>query len=96
MVFSVSFSCVNAELSMPKVFEWNGYRFFFFSNEGTPLEPCHIHVRKGEKRAKFWLDPIVCLAESYEMHSGELSALERVVEANDDLIRRRWHEHLDA
>jgi len=27
---------------MPKVFEINGYKFFFFSNEGIPLEQCHI------------------------------------------------------
>ena len=32
---------------MPKVFEINGFKFFFFSNEGNPLEPCHIHVRKS-------------------------------------------------
>ena len=29
-----------------------GYRFFFFSNEGDPLEPLHIHVQNGEKQAK--------------------------------------------
>jgi hypothetical protein len=81
---------------VPKVFEWNGYRFFFFSNEGSPLEPCHIHVRKGEKRAKFWVDPVVGLAESYEMRSNELTALEGIVAANQELIRRKWHEHLDA
>lgn len=40
---------------MPKVFEWNGYRFHFFSNEGDPREPAHIHVRKGRNTAKFWL-----------------------------------------
>ncbi|MCP4109321.1 MAG: DUF4160 domain-containing protein [Desulfobacteraceae bacterium] len=32
-----------------------GYRFFFYSNEGNPLEPLHIHVRKGEAVAKFWI-----------------------------------------
>ncbi len=33
---------------MPVVFRYKGYRFFFFSNEGDPLEPMHVHVRRGE------------------------------------------------
>ena len=40
-------------LQMPVVFRYKGYRFFFFSNEGDPLEPMHIHVRRGEATAKF-------------------------------------------
>ncbi|MBO5116749.1 MAG: DUF4160 domain-containing protein, partial [Treponema sp.] len=40
---------------MPKVFEINGFKFFFFSNEGNPLEPCHIHVRKSGCLAKLWI-----------------------------------------
>ena len=47
---------------MPKVFDWNGYRFHFYSNEGDPLEPPHIHVRKGRDDAKFWLQPEVVVA----------------------------------
>ena len=77
---------------MPKVFEWNGYRFFFFSNEGVPREPCHIHVRKGECLAKFWLEPEIRLASSWSMTSSELSALERIVEERAGLIRRKWNE----
>ena len=38
---------------MPTVLLWNGYRFYFFSNEGQ--EPPHIHVDKGDCTAKFWL-----------------------------------------
>ncbi|MCP4153073.1 MAG: DUF4160 domain-containing protein, partial [bacterium] len=42
---------------MPVVFRYKGYRFFFYSNEGETLAPLHIHVRKGEAVAKFWLEP---------------------------------------
>ena len=42
---------------MPVVFRYKGYRFFFHSNEGDPREPLHIHARKGEAIAKFWLEP---------------------------------------
>jgi hypothetical protein len=33
---------------MPTIFLWNGYRFYFYSNEGRPREGRHIHIRKGE------------------------------------------------
>jgi hypothetical protein len=43
---------------MPVIFREDGFRFFFYSNEGSPLEPIHVHVRKGEGDAKFWLSPV--------------------------------------
>jgi len=57
---------------MPVVFRRDGYRFFFFSNEGDPREPMHVHVRKGEKQAKVWVEPSISVAEAYNMTSGEL------------------------
>ena len=49
---------------MPVVFYFDGYKFFFFSNEGDPREPIHIHVRKDGNLAKFWIEPSVELADS--------------------------------
>jgi hypothetical protein len=42
---------------MPVAFRQSGYRFFFYSNEGDPREPIHIHVMKDGCTAKFWLEP---------------------------------------
>lgn len=42
---------------MPVVFTTNGLRFFFFSNERSPREPLHVHVRRGGDIAKIWLEP---------------------------------------
>jgi hypothetical protein len=78
---------------MPVVLRFEGYRFFFYSNEGDPREPLHVYVRKGERVAKFWLEPRVELAESYGMASRELTKLMRVVAANERLIRMAWHGH---
>ena len=47
---------------MPVVFRYRGYRFHFFSNEGDPREPQHIHVLKDGVGATFWLWPEVVLA----------------------------------
>jgi hypothetical protein len=81
---------------MPVVFRYKGYRFFFFSNEGDPREPMHIHVRRGEATAKFWMSPQSSLAESYGMNSAELRELMRVAEKNRELIERYWNEHLSV
>jgi hypothetical protein len=40
---------------MPVVFRYKGFRFFFYSNEGNPREPVHIHARGEGGEAKFWL-----------------------------------------
>jgi hypothetical protein len=77
---------------MPVVFIYKGYRFFFFSNEGTPREPLHIHVRKGSAVAKFWLDPKPAVAESYGLSPAELRELSDVVAENKDRIERYWNE----
>ncbi len=78
---------------MPVVFRYKGYRFFFYSNEGDPLEPLHIHVRKAEASAKFWLEPDVTVAESYAMKSSELRELMDVAIQNKERIERYWNEY---
>ncbi len=82
---------------MPVIFRYKGYRFFFFSNEGDPLEPVHVHVQKVEKIAKFWLtENEVVLAESYGLKSSELTELVRAVEQNTNMIMERWNEYFNS
>ena len=80
---------------MPQIFEWRGYRFFFFSNEGDPLEFCHVHIRKGSQVAKFWVAPDVSLASSWGMTARELNRLEEKVRDVKSLIEERWNEHFN-
>ncbi len=56
----------------------------------------HVHVRRGEATAKFWMSPQISLAESYGMNSAELRELMRVAEKNRELIERYWNEHLSV
>lgn len=81
---------------MPVVFRYKGYRFFFHSNESEPREPLHIHARKGEAVAKFWLEPIPSVAEAYDMTSRELHELLDVAIENKPLIARYWNEHFSS
>jgi hypothetical protein len=61
---------------MPTVQRLHGFRFFFYSLEGS--EPPHIHVEHGDNVAKFWLQP-VSLAESHGFRIHELNRLRLLV-----------------
>jgi hypothetical protein len=76
---------------MPTVFHRKGYRFFFYSNEGSPREPIHIHVEKDGIEAKFWLLPELKLAYNDGHSARTLRALVRILEVNRDLIEKAWH-----
>jgi hypothetical protein len=77
---------------MPVVLRYKGYTFFFFSNEGIPREPLHVHARKGEATAKLWLEPEVMVADSYGMSAKELRELVRVARANKDAFAKAWKD----
>jgi hypothetical protein len=77
---------------MPKVFEEDGYRFFFYSNEHRPI---HVHVRYGEGEAVFAMEPGIELRESYGLKVRELSKAQSLAEKHRELIIQKWHEHLD-
>ena len=79
---------------MPVIWRYKGYRFYFFSNEGSIPEPPHIHVRHGERVAKFWLSPEVALADSWGMNRSELAQLRRMVEEKRQEFERAWHERI--
>jgi hypothetical protein len=78
---------------MPVVFRYKGVRFFFYSNEGNPREPPHIHALQADGEAKFWLRPDVVVADSFGFDRRTLTELVEVVLENRDLIERRWHEY---
>ena len=78
---------------MPKVFEWNGYRFHFYSNEGNPREPIHIHVSRPGAKAKFWLFPEVELAYNRGYDARTIKRLQEVVEQRRAEIEEFWNVH---
>ena len=78
---------------MPVVFRERGFRFHFFSNEGDPREPVHVHVSKDAIDAKLWLYPTVTIA----YNDGFSARVERwmiaTVQARRDEIEAAWNEH---
>lgn len=75
------------------IFRYKGFRFFFYSNEGSPREPIHVHVSGGDGEAKFWLGPTVHLDSSNGFDAQTLRELIEVVEQNAILIERKWNEY---
>lgn len=78
---------------MPVVFRRNGYRFHFYSNEGDPREPQHIHVLKDGIDAKFWLWPDVVVAYNDGYSARVLRELTGIIEQHRDQIAAAWDEH---
>ena len=60
---------------MPKIFERDGYRFFFYSNEHRPI---HAHVRYGGGEAVFEVEQRVELRESQGLKVRELARAEEL------------------
>ena len=76
---------------MPLVFEKDGFKFAFYSNDHRPI---HVHVRKGGGEAIFDVEDRVELRESIGMKVKELARAEELAEENRRIIIEAWHEHL--
>ncbi|EPF15575.1 DUF4160 domain-containing protein [Cedecea davisae] len=76
---------------MPVILRIKGYIFFFYSNEGTPREPKHIHVRNTDAEAKFWLIPFVTLARNAGFSPRERNELENYVKQYRKLFIEAWY-----
>jgi hypothetical protein len=75
---------------VPSLLIWNGYRFYFFSSEGS--EPAHVHIDKSGRTAKFWLLP-VALASNVKFKDNEINELERKVCEHQKIFLKAWHEY---
>ena len=78
---------------MPVILRYQGFKFFFYSNEGDPLEPAHVHVRAAGSEAKFWLSPEVALARNHGFDARTVRVLLAVVEENRKLLEDAWHDY---
>ena len=74
----------------PTVFKKKGYRFYFLSNEEKRM---HIHISSDEGEAKFWIEPIVSLADYYRFNERKLKEIQGIIEENRDEIVKAWKKH---
>jgi len=77
----------------PTVLKVKGYRFYFFSNEEVRK---HIHVECKDGEAKFWIEPIVSLADYYGLSSRKLTEIQKIVEEKKDEIIKKWEKYFEG
>ena len=74
---------------MPTVLRVEGYRFFFVSLDRS--EPPHIHVKRENKVAKFWLDPLA-LERADGYGRVEINKLLKLVREHREHLLEAWYE----
>jgi len=74
---------------MPTVLKVFGFRFHFYSDEGT--EPAHIHVESGNGECKFRLGP-VALTRNRGMSAVDIRKVERLVYEHQDFLLEKYDE----
>jgi len=77
---------------VPVVFRHGAFRIFFYSNEGMPREPTHVHVRRGPDEAKVWLDPVIAIADTSGFNTKTLREIMELVSGHGEEIER-MNEH---
>jgi hypothetical protein len=78
---------------VPVVFRERGYRFHFYSDEGEPREPVHIHVVRDDADAKLWLYPEVAFAYNRGFDARTQRWLVAIVEDRRSEIEQAWNDY---
>jgi hypothetical protein len=78
---------------MPVVLPVGPYKFFFYSNEGTPLKAPHIHIRGGGGEAKLSLLSPCEVLESTGYTSSNLRTIRNMVYENRVTLTGAYHEY---
>jgi hypothetical protein len=74
----------------PTVFSYKRFRFFFFSREENRM---HIHIECEDGEAKFWIEPVVALADYSGVNKRTLNELQTIVEERSGEITKAWKKH---
>lgn len=81
---------------MPQVFRVGAYWIYFWSNEGKPLEPVHVHIAEGSPKqngTKVWITSAgKCIIENNlsNIPKTTLRNIVRIVEARSDDVKSKW------
>lgn len=53
----------------------------------------HVHIAAQNGKAKFWLEPIIALADYRGFKARELNEIEQLVEENQEKFIHEWRKH---
>jgi hypothetical protein len=84
---------------MPQVFKVGTYLVYFWSDEGYPVEPIHVHVTRNKRPSlndtKIWITEnrkCVVAHNKGRIPDRTLNALMRVIESRIDDVFDKWTE----
>lgn len=87
---------------MPQIFKIGSYIVYFWSDEGLPTEPVHVHVAEGRpvpNGTKIWitksLHGIVAHNKS-KIPSHILNDIISVIEVHASTICEEWKKHFES
>ena len=75
----------------PKFRKEDGFVFKIYSNEE---ERMHVHVVKAENEAKFWLEPVIELAENFGFNNKEIKKIIKMVETYGNEFKQQFAAHI--
>ena len=78
----------------PKSLLEDGFSFYFFSNENA--EPPHVHISKGDGRAKWWLTPDPREKYSYGLNAGQRRRIKQLIQQHHAYLLQVWKTHFNA
>lgn len=87
---------------MPQLFKIGSFVVYFWSNEGRPEEPVHVHVAKGKpspNATKFWITrngKTLLANNNSHLRDKELRIVQRIIEANSQMIENEWLDHFES
>jgi len=53
----------------------------------------HVHVQSTDGACKFWLEPIIALADVYMLPAQDLTRIEQIIEEHRDEFVVAWRRH---
>ena len=83
---------------MPQLLRIGPYSIYFWSNEGDPLEPIHVHISKGKptpNATKIWLTKsggCILASNGSKISKKELNELMEFISAQFFFICAKWKE----
>lgn len=87
---------------MPQIFKIGSYRVYFWTNEGNPLEPVHVHVSLGKPSSnstKIWITKagncLLCNNNS-RIPSKTLKNIMRIIELRNKKIIDAWYSYFNC
>ena len=82
---------------MPQGFKIGSYWVYFWSNEGEPREPIHVHISQGSPQAnatKVWITKAgKCLLanNNSDIPNVALRNIMRIIEARSSEVINKWY-----